>query len=188
MKVSFEFWILSFSLVFVRAIDALVTFTITPDLSHEGNPLVYIADLGWTTLLIVNSLVVCLTIFILYFSIRFPADSHPTEGNYSFKEFISHFLYNDKFSFHKIYFFVPHNKKAILSFTGFLFPRVFISWSLLIIIHNVSILHSSLYQQYNIHWNLWIIVYTFLVPITFFYFWKFFRNEYGKYRKLSSSL
>ena len=174
MKVSFEFWVLSFSLVFVRAIDALVTFTITPDLSHKGNPLVYIADLGWTTLLIVNSLVVCVTIFILYFSIRFPADSH--------------FLYNDKFSFHKIYFFVPHNKKAILSFTGFLFPRVFISWSIFIIIHNVSILHSSLYQQYNIHWNLWIIVYTLLVPITFFYFWKFFRNEYEKYRKVSSRL
>ena len=167
--------------------DAFVTFNITPDLAQEGNPLVYLADQGWTTLLIVNALVIFVTILILHYSIRFPADSYPTESNYSFQEFISQYLYNDKISFHKIYFFVPYNKKAILSFTGFLFPRVFITWSILIIIHNVSILHSSLYQQYNLYWNLWIFVYTFLVPITFFYFWKFFRNEYNKYRKLSFS-
>ncbi len=181
MKTSFEFWILSFSLVFVRAIDALVTYTITPDLSLEGNPLVLFANQGWTTLLIVNLIVVCLSILLLHFSIRYPADSYPKESNYNFREFVSHYLYNDKHSFHKIYFFVPHNRKVILSFCGFLFPRVFISWSLLIIIHNLCMIHSSVYLHYNLYWNLWLYVYTFLVPITFYYFWKFFRTEYEKY-------
>ncbi len=183
MKTSFEFWIISFSLVFVRAIDAFLTYTITPDLTHEGNPLVTLANQGWTTLLIVNLLVVSLSILLLHYSIRFPADSYPRESDYSFQEFISYFLYNDKESFHKIYFFVPYNKRAILSFCGFLFPRVFISWSLLIIIHNLGMINSSIYLHYNLYWNLWLYVYIFLVPLTFYYFWKYFRNEYNKYLK-----
>lgn len=183
MKTNFEFWFISFSLVFVRAIDAFLTYSITPDLSHEGNPLVSLANQGWTALIIANLIVVVLSIILLHYSIRFPTNSYPEKGNFSFKEFISYFLYNDQNSFYKIFFFVPYNKKVILNFCGYLFPRVFISWSLIIIFHNLGIMHSNQYLLINHDWNLWIYIYMFLIPITFFYFWKFFRIEYLKYLK-----
>jgi hypothetical protein len=181
LKTNFKFWKLSISLIFVRSTDAYLTYTITPDLSFEANPLVLIGEQGWPTLLFVNILVVFISILLLYFSIYFPPDSYPSEKNYSFKEFVSHFLYNDKTSFHKIYFFVPYNKKTILSFCGFLFPRVFISWSIIIIIHNIGVLSSSIYRHYIFYWNLWFYIYIVLAPITFYYFWKYFKEEYKKY-------
>jgi hypothetical protein len=188
LSARFEFWNLSLSLVFVRATDAYLTYTITPDLSFEANPLVAIANQGWTTLFWVNIVVVLLSIFLLYLSIYYPSDSYPKERNYSFQEFISHYLYNDRFSFHKIYFLVPDNKKAILSFCGFIFPRVFISWSIIIIIHNFSIIHFDLYLYYINFWNLWLYIYTFLIPLTLFYFWQFFKVEYRKYILASTEL
>lgn len=186
MKTNLEFWVLSFSLIVLRMIDGYLTYAITPDLSFEANPLVVLVNQGWDILFFVNLCVILLTIVLLYFSIHFPADSYPIERNYSFKEFISYYLYNDKVSFHKIYFFVPYNKKTILNFCGFLFSRVFIFWSLIVITHNLGILHCSTYQYYLLYWNLWIFIYFSLIPLTLYVFWKFFRQEYLKYLSLTN--
>ena len=182
VKKNLGFILLSGCLIFLRMLDAYLTYIITPDLSFEANPLIVWAKQGWEMVFFANVFVVMISILLLYFSKRFPPNSYPTEKDYSFKEFVSHYLYNDKFSFHKIYFFVPKNKKTILNFCGYLFPRVFIFWSIIIIIHNLGIIYSASYQFFLFYWNLWIFVYMSLVPLTFYFFWKFFRLEYKKYK------
>jgi len=44
-------------------------------------------------------------------------------------------------------------------------------------------MYSNQYLLMNHDWHLWIYVYLFLIPVTFFYFWKFFHIEYMKYLK-----
>lgn len=181
LKTRIEFWSLSSSLIFLRTMDAYLTYIITPDLRFEANPLVMFWNQGWSALFLVNFFAVLLSILLLYFSIKYPSDSHPLEPDYTFQGFISHYLYNDKTSFHKIYFVPPYNKKVILSFCGFLFVRVLIGWSIIVVIHNLAILNSESYRHYVNSYKLWLYLYISLLPVTIYYFWKFFRIEYGIY-------
>lgn len=172
-------------MVFVRGIDAYLTYKITPDLAYELNPLVSIWKQGWSALIFVNIAVIILSILFLHYSFKFPANQYyPQEMNLSIKEFVSYFLYNEKNSFYKIYFLVPYNRKVILNFCGYLFPRVFIVWSLVIIFHNFSLLHVAVYSEYSQDLHLWILIYLSILPITFYFFWNFFKIEYQKYKYL----
>lgn len=185
-KLNLKLWLFSVVLILVRILDAYLTYVITPDLRYEANPLVSIWNHGWMTLFFVNIIVVLLCILLLYYSMKYPSNSFPSEKDYSFKEFVSYYLYNDKNAFHKIYFIPPYNRKSILSFCGFTFTRIFILWSIVVVIHNLGILFSETYRYYINLYRLWIYLYSLLIPITFYYFWIFFRIEYKKYKNNSS--
>ncbi|HMV42554.1 MAG TPA: hypothetical protein PKD50_08470 [Leptospiraceae bacterium] len=100
-----NFWFLVVSMIFVRSLDAYLTYLITPDLKFELNPLVSVGNQGWATLLSVNAFVVFFTLLLLYYSFNNSVHIYyPKEKNYTLKEFISFFLYNEKNSFTKYIF------------------------------------------------------------------------------------
>ncbi|MEM7181956.1 MAG: hypothetical protein AAF518_13650 [Spirochaetota bacterium] len=180
-----EFWFLSLALISTRLMDIVLTYRITPDLKYEANPLVQFAGLGWSILLLVNLFVVFACILLLVYSKTKNLSLFPKQKGYHFKEFVSHYLYNEKSSFYKIYFIVPYNRSAIVHFYGYLLVRTLITWSLCIVVHNFSLLTWETYRAYIVSYNAWMYLYLLLLPLTLFFFWKFFYNEFQTYRSLS---
>ena len=177
-----EFWLLSLALVLSRLLDIVLTYRITPDLKYEANPLVQFAGLGWSILLLINLLVVLVSILLLAYSDKNNLSLFPKQQDYQFKEFISHYLYNERDSFHKIYFVVPYNRSAILHFYGYLLVRTLIAWSLCIVTHNFCLLTWKAYRGFVVAHHTWAYLYLLLLPLTLFFFWKFFYNEFQVYR------
>lgn len=59
-------------MIAARTADVVVTYYFSPDLSHEGNPMVLLCGAGWPFLLSVNALIVLMTVRCTYCWAREP--------------------------------------------------------------------------------------------------------------------
>lgn len=75
-------------IVLSRASDLYATFVVTPDLALETNPVVCMADLGWTGLLCIQTLVAMVLIGLRALDIFAPLHK-PNEPDLSFQRFVA---------------------------------------------------------------------------------------------------
>jgi hypothetical protein len=176
-----EFWFFPLSLFCLRAADVGITYAVSPDLRWEINPLVSVAGFGWFTLLLYNVIGVVLAVLLFHYSLFKGDVPYPPPG-YSQKEFISHYLFGERNSFRKIYYVVPHNKKAIIQYCGYVFIRVLTVWSLFVVIHNALIWYSEPFRDIMSNLKLWLSVYGLLILLVPLYSLLFFRALYTQYR------
>lgn len=182
-----RFWFFSLSLVSLRCADVWITFIVTPDLRWEINPLVSIAGLGWSALILSNVIGTVAAVLFAYLSLPQGDALYPPESGYSQKEFISHYLFGERHSFHKIYYVVPYNKKAIVQYCGYVFVRVLTIWSLIVVLYNASVWYSESFRMVISGFRLWITIYGILVFLVLVYSLGFFRSLYAEYGLLSAN-
>ena len=72
--------------------DGILTYTATPDLQWEANPIVAILGFGWTTLILTNVVIVSFLIVCYYYS--FVLYERPIAKQRNFFEYVSLLFYN----------------------------------------------------------------------------------------------
>lgn len=176
-----RFWFFSLSLITLRVADICITALVSPDLRWEMNPLVSVAGLGWPALLLANIAGTALVIGFAFFSLPRGEMQYPPEAGYTRKEFIAHYLFGERDTFHKIYYVVPYNKRAIVEYCGYVFVRVLTVWSFVVVLYNFAVWHSEAVRAAIADFSLWISVYALLVVLVLFYSYGFFNLLYADY-------
>lgn len=101
-----------------RSYDAYCTYQLTPDLSHEANPLVSILGMSWSTLLITLGLLSIYVIYAYYVSVFKPIDLLPKESGYSFSEFVAFTYLGRKDSWLAMFYKLPNNVNRFNQWMG----------------------------------------------------------------------
>jgi hypothetical protein len=95
--------------------DLVFTYIGSPDLSIEGNPLVYVFGLSWKSLIISSIIFLAIIVMLLYYVFfRFKRIVIQCEG---FKQYISMLFYNRNDKFIWVLYKFPKNKIG-LSYLG----------------------------------------------------------------------
>jgi hypothetical protein len=174
-----EFIVLTIALLVTRAIDGVLTYLITPDLSREQNPLVKFFGAGWVGMLAIGAIVIIGMIVCLHWSIYSNVDNFPTSPNLTSPEY------------KQFYFDVKNNPNLqtnqglrILAYVfAYSLPRATILWGLVIIFHNTLVYvehpaYKSLRESFNI-----IPIYYMILPLLGFVFInRLLAMEYTRYK------
>ena len=108
------FWILIILNIIMPIADIFFTYIGSPDLSIEGNPLVYVFGLGWNSLIIISIIFLVIIIALLYYSFfRFNRIKINCEG---FRQFISILFYNRPDKIIWMFYKFPNNKIGLSYF------------------------------------------------------------------------
>jgi hypothetical protein len=185
---SLSFWVLPITLVFLRAVDIAITFAVSPDLRAEINPLVSVAGFGWPAILTANLLGVTLILIFYFHSEKKTSYFFPMASGYTGREFVSQYLFGEPDTFHKIYYVVPRNRRAILDYCGFVFMRTVTTWSLVVVSSNILFWFSAGFREMLSDLKIWLGIYIFLVAATVYFSVSFFRIRYREYLELQSPL
>ena len=100
--------------------DFVLTYTATPDLTWEANPLVKVFGLGWTSLIIYNTVILVLYAILMYYTfIRY---KRRVIRSNRFIEYICILIYDcppNEFKVHWL-LFLPKSKIPLLAHTGYI--------------------------------------------------------------------
>ena len=176
-----KFYLLTFLLLFARGCDFYSTslwFFDKP--TDETNLLVSIFGLGWTGLLISNSIIIILILYAFhYYSFKYKTKITATIS-LKLTDYISELYFDEKGKFYKIYYAIPKNKKVLLAHTGYVLIRVIIIGSFLATIHNLCQFYNvPIYNTYREIVRRPLFVIYGLISISFIYFLiKIWRKEF----------
>lgn len=172
---------MSFLVVLGRAYDVFTTYLYTPDLTNETNILVKYMGAGWTIVLIVQSLLVAITIALLYFYLfRFKLH-YPKQKDLNLKQFISYLFFGNTSSFSKVFYKMPNDKNVLLAYLGYIVSATLIASSFVVGTSTTFLLISDSYRQWyklGIPYLLFAVIIAFAALFTL----RFFKIEYRKYR------
>lgn len=180
-----KFIILAFLVIIGRLYDVTTTYFYTPDLKNETNILVVFFGAGWTSVIIIQSLLVGLTVTLLYYYFFKFKPSYPSDKNLTLKQFSSYLYFSDTESFGKMFYKTPKNKKTLLASTGYIVSMTLLFVSFIVGTSTTLLLLSENYKQLyrnGIQTSLFVIIGGLAVWFTI----NFFKIEYKKYRNLYS--
>ncbi len=173
-----EFIVLTVSLLVTRAIDGVLTYLITPDLSREQNPLVKFFGASWVGMLSIGLVVIIGMIICLYWSIYSNVDNFPTSPDLTLPKY------------KKFYFDTKNNPNLqtnqglrILAYVfAYSLPRATILWGLLIIVHNTLVyLENPAYKSLRESFNVIPLYYMVLPLLGLFFIDRLLIREYARY-------
>lgn len=174
-----EFIVLTILLLVTRAIDGILTYLITPDLSREQNPLVTFFGAGWVGMLSIGAVVLIGMIVCLYWSIHSEIDNFPTSPNLTLPEY------------KKFYFDTKNNPNfqtnqglRILAYAfAYSLPRATILWGVLIILHNTLVyLENPAYKSLRESFNVIPLYYMILPLLGLIFIDRLLVHEYARYQ------
>ena len=109
------FWFFVILNLIMSTADLVLTYIGSPDLSIEGNPLIYVFGLSWESLIISSIIFLAIIVMLLYYTFfRFRRIVIQCEG---FKQYVSMLFYNRPDKFIWILYKFPKNKIG-LSYLG----------------------------------------------------------------------
>ncbi|MBI4646069.1 MAG: hypothetical protein HY738_05585 [Bacteroidia bacterium] len=153
----------------------------TPDLINETNILVKFLGAGWTSVLMVQSSLVGLTVYLLYFYFfKFKPD-RPPENNLTLKQFTSYLFFGDTVSFYKIFYSIPTNKKVLFASLGYIVSLTLIATSFIVGTSTTFLLLSDNYKQLY-RQGIPNLLYAIIVGLAIWFTIKYFKTEYKKYK------
>jgi hypothetical protein len=110
------FWLLAIVNLIMSVTDLVLTYIGTPDLSIEGNPLIYVFGLGWKSLIISSIIFLVIIEMSLYYAyFCFKRIAIQCEG---FKQYVSMLFYNHPDKFIWILYKFPKNKIGLSYFVA----------------------------------------------------------------------
>lgn len=182
-----KFIILALLVIIGRLYDVTTTYLYTPDLKNETNVLVKFLGAGWTSVIIIQSLLVGLTVYLLYFYFFRFKPNYPADKGLTLKQLSSYLYFNDTVSFSKMFYNTPKNKKTLLASTGYIASMTLLFVSFIVGTSTTFLLLSDSYKKFyrnGIQTSLFIIIGGLAIWFTI----NFFRIEYKKYQKLNSGV
>ena len=91
-----------------RAYDAYCTYQLTPDLTHEANPLVTVVGVSsWSALLIIIGLLTAFVIYAYYKHVFHPIDILPNEEGFTFSNMIAYTYLGRKDNWYAVFYKLP---------------------------------------------------------------------------------
>jgi hypothetical protein len=181
-KKKLEFLILAFFLVLTRAWDIITTYTVTPDLKTETNPLVSILGRGWVSVIISQIILVSIVIVLNHQSLFRIKSIYPSQKGYSYKKFMMHYYFGKKENLIKIIYKLPQDKRTLIRLLGYVLPRALIVISIFISASSTFLIMSRDYKRfYAVARPYYYIV---LIATAFLFIILFFKREYKIYQKI----
>ncbi len=178
-----KFIILVLLVIVGRLYDATTTYLYTPDLTNETNVLVKLFGAGWTSFAIIQTILIVIIIYLLYFYLFKFKPVTPPEKNLNIKQFASYLFFNDTISFHKIFYKTPKNKKTLFASIGYIVSMTLISISFVVGTSTTFLIISDNYRKIykqGVPYVLYGLIVGFIVYFTI----RFFKIEFIKYKPL----
>lgn len=166
------------AIIFLRAIDLILTYIYTPNLIQEWNPLVSKLGLSWMGMLITQTLLVGIIAFFIYFYFAWDLKINYPKG-LTFNKFINYYFFEENKALIK----KAVSYKRPVFFNGFVFSVVTIWISVLAILNNALIIADI--KTYNIFIAKYqhIFFTSTLCLVTIMSMYVFFLLEFRKYKK-----
>jgi hypothetical protein len=180
-----QFILIVFLVSITRMGDGITTYFITPDLKYEKNPLVTVLDFNWTGLIIAGVLLVLFTAYLYHYYLYHDKQVKTSEDITSLKEYISYYYFEDKHSFTKLFYAFPKSKQALLASLGYVLAYSSIIYGAILTVNNTLVYYSDTYNYFVYH--AWILMYLIIIPITIYFFFRFFKNKYKDFLSRSVS-
>ena len=183
-----KFILVIFLMVISRFYDAYTTFIFIPDLERETNFLVSMFGIGWTSILIVQIVVMCFlsyTAYIYYFKTIKIIDF---DENISLKQFISIFHFNNPNDFFKMFYKLPTNKHSFLYSLGAIVPKGLIIISLIAGTSTTMLILNDVYRTFYREYNVPIFLYASMAIILAVLSINFYRKEKQERIKISKQV
>lgn len=162
-------WTLVF--VFITVMDIGLTFTATPDLTDEGNPISSVLKLGWFALILTN--VIAVAAFALFSHIAFDRYKTPKFTAKSFFEFYLMLFYNTKTMVVKPMFKLPKNWMPFFAMISFSACVSLIAGRIVVVLEWVAVLLGYRHSMY--FWvrdylplgrtDVWVFILAFLISV-----------------------
>ena len=120
-------------------------------LAGEMNPLTRIFGLGWNGLIVTNVIIISVIIGLLfYYFFRYQTPMNFPEKPANFREFVSLLYFDNSYSFYRVFYSSPKNKRVFYAHTGYVLTVTAIVGSFLATFHNICQYYSfEFYNQYR---------------------------------------
>lgn len=178
-----KFILLSLLLIIGRAFDASTTYIYTPDLKTETNILVRLFGVNWTGIIIIQIILSCLVIGLLYFYYFKYSPKTPNHKDLTLKQYISYIYFNDTKSFNQLLYKIPTNKSALLASLGYIISMTLISISYIVGTSTLCLIFIDGYAELYRKYNLPAVLYGLIVVIIIIVSVSFFRGEFRKFKR-----
>ena len=174
------FIILSILVVISRAFDVITTGLYIPDLEGETNIIVQLFGAGWTSVIIIQSLMIAAIIFLLHYYLFRYRPNYPAGKDLNKQQLISYINFNDTTSYSKVFYKLPANKQVLYAATGYIASMTVITAGLVVGTSTTLLLISEDYR------NLYrkggpATLYTIILLAALFFVFRFYNLEYKKY-------
>ncbi|MBL1181572.1 MAG: hypothetical protein HND27_10745 [Bacteroidetes bacterium] len=177
-----NFIIIALLVIVSRLYDVFTTYLYIPDLEGETNILVKFFGAGWTTVIIFQSLLVGLTVFLLFFYFfKFKPD-YPTEKGLSLKQFASFLYFNNTNSFNKLFYKTPNNKRTFFASIGYVVSMTLLAVGFVVGTSTTLLILSDTYKQLYKN-GIFYFLFAFMGIIAIWFYYRFFKIEHNKYKK-----
>jgi hypothetical protein len=176
-----KFLFLTILLIVARLSDIITTYIYIPNLDKELNPIVSIFGKGWTTMLIVQVVLISGFIYSLWVYCTKKLTLPKVDSSLTLKEFISLFNFNDTKSFNKIFYKIPKNKTAFISTIGYCGTISLIILSFLVAISTTFLILSPDYRLFYRSYKIPVFLILSFVVVFIFLLTKFYKKEYHKW-------
>ena len=182
MTKDFKFLTLASLIIIGRLYDGITTYLYIPNLSYESNVIVKFLGAGWISLIIIQTILICLVIYSLYYYYFKFNSVQTSEENLTMKQYVSYFYFYDKDSFFKVFYKFPKNKSGFIASTGYVISMTLIYSSFIVGTSTTLLLISDTYKKIYKH-GIPCVLYCIMIGLAIYFTMRFFRLEYNKNKK-----
>ena len=102
-----------------RAYDAYCTYQLTPDLTHEANPLVTVIGISsWSVLLCIIGVLTSYIIYAYYKSVFYPLNILPNEEGFTLSNMIAYTYLGRKDNWYAVFYKLPSTFSWFTNYMG----------------------------------------------------------------------
>jgi hypothetical protein len=173
-----KFLFLTFLLIVARLSDIITTYIYIPNLEKELNPIVSVFGQGWTTMLLVQVIIISGFIYSLWVYSTKKLTLPKVDNSLTLKEFISLLNFKDTISYKKIFYKIPKNKTAIFYTIGYCGTISLIVLSFLVAISTTFLILSPDYRIFYRNYKIPVFLILSFVVMFIILLIKFYKSEY----------
>ena len=166
-------------ILFSKSYDGYFTFSHTPDLSKEANPLVSLLGFNWFWLLLVIALLTLYTCYTLYLISFKPINLYPQEKEFSFSNFTAYMYFGEKSTLLSTIYKVPSLKNKRFHYSiGNIWVRFLVFGGIISTVMWILINNSEFYKDIHIAF----VIYGILIFGTVIIMYNYYKINYKKYQ------
>ncbi|NHM06638.1 hypothetical protein G4D82_05350 [Flavobacterium sp. CYK-4] len=177
MNKHIQFALTSLWILGSRIYDAYCTYLLTPDLSHEANPLVSVLGLNWPALLLVIGLLTLYVLWAFHQSVFRPENLLPQSAGYTFGNLAAYTYLGERQPWYAVLYRLPIKWSRFHQYMGQVFSLCLVYAGMVSTVMWLLIHHSDAYK--HIHSAALIYSILLLGCIVIVYLWN--RKQYQLY-------
>ncbi len=141
-----RFVLITVWIVCSRAYDAYCTYQLTPDLTHEANPLVTVVGVSsWSVLLFIIGLLTAYVIYAYYRHVFHPIDILPKEEGFTLSNMIAFTYLSRKDNWYAVFYKLPSTFSWFTNYMGAVMTKGLIYAGMVSTIMWLLIRHTEFY-------------------------------------------